>query len=138
MGSLMESIKHRTVAVNGISMHIAEAGPADAPTILFLHGFPELWYAWRHQILSLAGHGYRCVAPDLRGYGDSDAPPDHTAYTVFHVVGDLVALLDVLGQRQVRSAIFTNNMHIPVFHISSPKIEAFIPGPITSEIAKTV
>lgn len=101
----MEAIKHSTLSVNGINMHVAEAGPADggpaAPTILFLHGFPQLWYAWRHQLLHLSALGYRCVAPDLRGYGDTDAPQDQTSFTVFHVVGDLVALLDSLGLQQV-------------------------------------
>ncbi|KAK1277693.1 hypothetical protein QJS04_geneDACA007210 [Acorus gramineus] len=96
----MEGIVHRTVQVNGISMHVAEKGEGPS-VVLFLHGFPELWYSWRHQILSLSSRGYRCVAPDLRGYGDSDCPPDVTAYTAFHIVGDLVALIDSLGQDQV-------------------------------------
>ncbi|KAG0478532.1 hypothetical protein HPP92_013251 [Vanilla planifolia] len=88
--------EHRTVQVNGISMHLAEKG--QGPLVLFPHGFPELWYSWRHQILSLATRGYRAVAPDLRGYGDTDAPPDVSAYTIFHLVGDIVALIDSLGQ----------------------------------------
>lgn len=91
----MEKIQHKTVYVNGINMHVAEIG--HGPAILFLHGFPELWYSWRHQMLHLSAKGYRCIAPDLRGYGDTDAPPSPTSYTVFHVVGDLVALLDLLG-----------------------------------------
>ncbi|KAK1291930.1 hypothetical protein QJS10_CPB17g01242 [Acorus calamus] len=96
----MEGIVHRTVQVNGISMHVAEKGEGPS-VVLFLHGFPELWYSWRHQILSLSSRGYRCVAPDLRGYGDSECPPDVTAYTIFHIVGDIVALIDSLGQEQV-------------------------------------
>ncbi|KAI9084866.1 hypothetical protein K1719_033272 [Acacia pycnantha] len=88
----MEGIQHRTVQVNGINMHVAEKG--EGPVVLFLHGFPELWYSWRHQILSLSSRGYRAVAPDLRGYGDTDAPASISSYTLFHVVGDLVALLD--------------------------------------------
>ncbi|KAF5944701.1 hypothetical protein HYC85_018778 [Camellia sinensis] len=66
----MEGIEHKTISVNGINMHIAEKGKG--PVVLFLHGFPELWYSWRHQILYTAAHGYRAVAPDLRGYGDTD------------------------------------------------------------------
>ncbi|KAK1292165.1 hypothetical protein QJS10_CPB17g01243 [Acorus calamus] len=96
----MEGIVHRTVQVNGISMHVAEKGEGPS-VVLFLHGFPELWYSWRHQILSLSSRGYRCVAPDLRGYGDSECPPDVTSYTVFHIVGDIIALIDSLGRQQV-------------------------------------
>ncbi|KAG5084311.1 hypothetical protein AAZX31_19G217900 [Glycine max] len=95
----MEQIKHRTVEVNGIKMHVAEKG--EGPVVLFLHGFPELWYSWRHQILSLSSLGYRAVAPDLRGYGDTEAPPSISSYNCFHIVGDLVALIDSLGVQQV-------------------------------------
>ncbi|XP_042516084.1 epoxide hydrolase A-like [Macadamia integrifolia] len=95
----MEGIEHRMVSVNGINMHIAEKG--EGPVVLLLHGFPELWYSWRHQISALASHGNRAVAPDLRGFGDTDAPPSTTSYTAFHVVGDLIALIDLLGQDQV-------------------------------------
>ncbi|XP_020584165.1 uncharacterized protein LOC110027184 [Phalaenopsis equestris] len=66
-----------------------------------LRGFPELWYSWRHQILSLAASGYRAVAPDLRGYGDTEAPTDVAEYSIFHLVGDVVALINSLGQEQV-------------------------------------
>ncbi|KAJ3703834.1 hypothetical protein LUZ61_007539 [Rhynchospora tenuis] len=97
----MESISHKSIDVNGISMHVAEKGPADGPAILFIHGFPELWYSWRHQILSLSRRGYRCIAPDLRGYGDTSAPPSVSSYTIFHLVGDLIALLDNLLLPQV-------------------------------------
>ncbi|MFS7986350.1 putative soluble epoxide hydrolase [Helianthus anomalus] len=72
------------------------------PIILFLHGFPELWYSWCHQIHALAALGYHCVAPDLRGYGDTDASPSATSYTCLHVVvGDVVALIDSLGGEAV-------------------------------------
>lgn len=95
-------ITHRNVEVNGVRLHVAEAGPAGAPVALLLHGFPELWYTWRHQMPALAAAGYRAVAPDLRGYGDSDAPAGGPSkYTALHVVGDLVALVDSLGQEQV-------------------------------------
>ncbi|RDX90363.1 ephA, partial [Mucuna pruriens] len=95
----LAGIKHRRVEVNGIKMHIAEKG--EGPVVLFLHGFPEIWYTWRHQILSLSSRGYRAVAPDLRGYGYTDAPSQISNYTAFHIVGDLVALLDTLGIQQV-------------------------------------
>ncbi|CAI9274925.1 unnamed protein product [Lactuca saligna] len=92
----MEKIQHKMVAVNDINMHVAELGTG--PTILFIHGFPELWYTWRHQILYLASHGYRAVAPDLRGYGDTTGAPvsDPTKFTTLHVVGDLVALINTV------------------------------------------
>ena len=91
----MDKIEHRTVATNGINMHIASTGTG--PVILFLHGFPELWCSWRHQLLSLSSVGYRCIAPDLRGYGDSDATRSVSEYTGLHDVGDLIGLLDSLG-----------------------------------------
>ncbi|XAR48689.1 Soluble epoxide hydrolase [Bertholletia excelsa] len=91
----MEGIQHTTVKVNGINMHVAEIGRG--PVVLFLHGFPELWYSWRHQIHFMASRGYRAIAPDLRGYGDtSGAPAEAGAYTSLHIVGDLVALLDAI------------------------------------------
>ena len=79
-------------------MHVAEKG--QGPVVLFVHGFPELWYSWRHQIHALASLGYRAVAPDLRGFGDTDAPADPSSYTCLHVVGDLVALLDAVAAEQ--------------------------------------
>ncbi|XP_041012113.1 epoxide hydrolase A-like [Juglans microcarpa x Juglans regia] len=94
----MEGIEHRVLNVNGINMHIAEKG--QGPVILFLHGFPELWYSWRHQIVAFASLGFRALAPDLRGYGDTDAPASPTSYTSLHVVGDLVALLDAVAADQ--------------------------------------
>jgi pimeloyl-ACP methyl ester carboxylesterase len=97
----MEGIEHRTVEVNGIKMHIAEKGNKQGPVVLFLHGFPELWYSWRHQIAALSSLGYRAVAPDLRGFGDTDAPSSVSSYTGFHIVGDIVALIDSLGVDQV-------------------------------------
>lgn len=70
----MEGIEHRVVKANGINMHVAEKGKG--LVILFLHGFPELWYTWRHQITAFASLGYRALAPDLRGFGETEAPDD--------------------------------------------------------------
>ncbi|CAN1343775.1 Epoxide hydrolase A [Linum perenne] len=99
----MEKIEHTTISANGINIHVASTGDNNNTTraILFLHGFPQLWYTWRHQLVSLSSLGYRCIAPDLRGYGDTDAPSSAAAYTSFHVVGDLVALLDALEIERV-------------------------------------
>ncbi|TYG53733.1 hypothetical protein ES288_D09G132300v1 [Gossypium darwinii] len=94
----MEGVEHRIVKVNGINMHVAEKG--QGPVILFVHGFPELWYSWRHQISALSSKGYRAVAPDLRDYGGTDAPDSVTCYTCFHIVGDLVELLNTIAPDQ--------------------------------------
>ncbi|CAN6895142.1 unnamed protein product [Brassica oleracea] len=96
----MEGIDHRMVSVNGITMHIAEKGPKEGTVVLLLHGFPDLWYTWRHQITALSSLGYRAVAPDLRGYGDSDSPESFSEYTCLHLVGDLVALIDSVAGDQ--------------------------------------
>jgi len=91
------SIEHRYVESNGIRIHIAEAGAG--PLVLLCHGFPELWYSWRHQLTALADAGYHAVAPDMRGYGDTDAPADIAKYSIFHLVGDIVGLVDALGKQ---------------------------------------
>ena len=91
-------MEQRTVTTNGIRMRIAHAG--SGPLVLLLHGFPESWYSWRHQLPALAAAGYRVVAPDQRGYGGTDAPPDVESYDILHLVGDAVGLLDALGEEQ--------------------------------------
>jgi pimeloyl-ACP methyl ester carboxylesterase len=90
----MSEVRHRTVETNGIRMHVAEQG--DGPLVLLCHGFPESWYSWRHQLEALAAAGFHAVAPDMRGYGKSDAPEGIDQYTIFHLVGDMVGLLDAL------------------------------------------
>jgi pimeloyl-ACP methyl ester carboxylesterase len=89
-------ITHRTIETNGINMHIAEAG--EGPLVLLLHGFPELWYSWRHQLPALAAAGYRAVAPDVRGYGRTDAPEPIESYTMLNHVAAAVGVLDALGE----------------------------------------
>lgn len=83
--------------LNGIRMRYLTEG--DGPLVIFLHGFPQLGLSWRHQIGPVAAAGYRAVAPDLRGYGGTDAPDDPALYTHFHLGGDIVALIDELGYR---------------------------------------
>jgi pimeloyl-ACP methyl ester carboxylesterase len=96
----MSAITHRSIDSNGISMHIAEQGVG--PLIVLLHGFPECWYSWRHQLSALADAGYRAVAPDQRGFGETDRPENAQSYTVMHTVGDLIGLIDALdAQRAV-------------------------------------
>jgi pimeloyl-ACP methyl ester carboxylesterase len=91
------AITHRSVDVHGLRIHLAEAGPADGPVVLLLHGFPECWYSWRHQLVALATAGFHAIAPDQRGYARSDAPDAVEAYTILHLVGDAVGVLDTLG-----------------------------------------
>jgi len=88
-------ITHRFVETNGIRMHVAEAG--DGPLVVLCHGFPESWYSWRHQLVALAQAGFHAVAPDQRGYGQTDKPDAIDQYTLFHLVGDVVGLVDALG-----------------------------------------
>ncbi len=94
----MSNVTHRFVESNGIRLHIAEQGTG--PLVVLLHGFPESWYSWRHQLGALADAGYHAVAPDQRGYGQSDRPPEVERYTQLHLVGDVIGLLDALGEAQ--------------------------------------
>src|SRR5213075_1360900 len=66
--------RFRTIPVNGIEMNVAEFG--DGPLVLLCHGWPELWYSWRHQLVALGAAGFRVVAPDMRGFGRTTAPAD--------------------------------------------------------------
>ena len=89
---------HRFVEANGIRIHLAEQG--DGPLLLLCHGFPELWYSWRYQIPAFSQAGYHVVAPDLRGYGRTDQPAAAEEYTLLHLVGDLVGILEAVGEEQ--------------------------------------
>ena len=91
------TVTHRTVETNGIRMHVAEQGTG--PLVVLCHGFPESWYSWRHQLAALAGAGFHAVAPDMRGYGQTDRPEAIDAYTLLHLVGDMVGLVDALGEQ---------------------------------------
>src|ERR1700683_1510977 len=94
----MNEPTHRTVEANGIRIHIAEQG--EGPLVILCHGFPESWYSWRHQLGPLSAGRYRVVAPDMRGYVQSDRPEAIDQYTLFHLVGDMVGLIDALGAEQ--------------------------------------
>jgi len=104
----IDGVTHRYVDAGGLRMHIAEAGRG--PLVLLLHGFPECWYSWRHQLTALADAGYHAVAPDQRGYcrtgpphraagqpGDPGSPDQVDEYTILHLTGDVIALMDALG-----------------------------------------
>jgi pimeloyl-ACP methyl ester carboxylesterase len=90
----VQKITHRFVETNGIRMHIAERG--QGPLVLLCHGFPESWYSWRRQLVALAAAGFRAVAPDMRGYGQTEQPAEIDKYTLLHLVGDMVGVLDAL------------------------------------------
>lgn len=91
-------LDHRTIEVNGVKLHVATQGTG--PLVVLVHGWPELWFAWRHQLPALAAAGYRAAAFDLRGFGASDAPAEVGSYTIMHLVGDVVGLIGALGERQ--------------------------------------
>jgi pimeloyl-ACP methyl ester carboxylesterase len=93
----MPEITHRTIATNGINLHIAEAG--SGPLVVMVHGWPESWYSWRHQITALAGAGFHAVAPDVRGYGASDKPHEIEAYAMSTIVADIAGLVEALGEQ---------------------------------------
>jgi pimeloyl-ACP methyl ester carboxylesterase len=97
MPSPVDGVTFRFIESNGLRMRIAEAGDT-GPLILFAHGWPESWYSWRHQLKFFADAGYRVVAPDMRGYGESDKPIDVDEYDIIHLAGDMVGVLDALGE----------------------------------------
>jgi pimeloyl-ACP methyl ester carboxylesterase len=106
----LAAIRHRTVESNGLRMHVAEAG--SGPLVLMCHGFPESWYSWRHQLVALAEAGYHAVAPDMRGYGHTEAPQPIEAYTMLHLVGDMVGVVRALGES--RAVIAGHDWGAPV------------------------
>jgi pimeloyl-ACP methyl ester carboxylesterase len=86
---------HREVTANGARFHLAEYGPPNGPLVLLLHGFPEFWWSWRHQLVALGDAGLRVVAPDLRGYGGSDKPP--RGYDAYTLSSDVAGMIRALG-----------------------------------------
>jgi pimeloyl-ACP methyl ester carboxylesterase len=108
-------IKHRFLQANGIRVHIAEAG--QGPLVVMCHGFPESWYSWRHQLAALADAGFHAVAPDMRGYGQTGKPESIDAYTLLHLVGDVIGLFDALGEP--RAVIVGHDWGAPVAWLTS-------------------
>ncbi|QGY05280.1 alpha/beta hydrolase [Methylobacterium mesophilicum SR1.6/6] len=95
-------VSFRRIALPDVTLHVAEAGPAEGPAVILLHGFPEFWYGWRHQIAPLAEAGFRVIVPDQRGYGLSDKPEGRSAYHLDRLAADVVALADACGAPTVR------------------------------------
>jgi pimeloyl-ACP methyl ester carboxylesterase len=93
-------VEHHDIAANGIHLHVVQTGPATGPLVLLLHGFPEFWYGWRHQLPSLAAAGYCVWAPDQRGYNLSDKPQGVAAYRLEVVAADVIGLIDAAGRER--------------------------------------
>jgi pimeloyl-ACP methyl ester carboxylesterase len=98
MERTLHELRLETLHAGALRMRVASQG--SGPLVLLCHGFPESWHAWRHQLATLSAAGFRAVAPDMRGYGGTDAPPDPQAYTMLHLVGDMVELVEALGDRE--------------------------------------
>lgn len=100
-GADLESFESSYVHANGLRFHVVCCGPKHGPPVLLLHGFPEFWYSWRHQLRALGKAGYRAIAPDLRGYNLSDKPTDVRSYYMKELLSDVVALVGALGYTSV-------------------------------------
>ncbi|KAF8672424.1 hypothetical protein HU200_049635 [Digitaria exilis] len=88
-------IQHTHLPIRGLNLHVAHVGKVgELGTVVFLHGFPEIWYSWRHQMLAVAAAGYRAIAPDCRGYGLSDQPPENEEVSWDDLIADVLAILD--------------------------------------------
>src|SRR5437763_6467401 len=94
----MSEIQHSIVESNGIRIHVVEQGRG--PLVLLVHGFPESWYSWRHQLPALADAGYRAAAIDVRGYGRSSKPVAIDAYRMLEHVADTLGVVNALGETQ--------------------------------------
>lgn len=94
----MSPLSHRQIATNGVTLHVASQG--EGVPVVFCHGFPGLWYSFRHQLPEVAAAGWCALAPDQRGYGASERPLDPSLYDADHVMGDMLGLLDALGQER--------------------------------------
>jgi pimeloyl-ACP methyl ester carboxylesterase len=118
--SRMAPFTNDSVRTNGITMAIRDEGRG--PAVVLCHGFPELAYSWRHQVPALAAAGFRAIAPDQRGYGATDRPPEVGSYDIHHLTADLVGVLDARG---IERAVFVGHdwgglivWHMPLLHPS--------------------
>ncbi len=136
----MADVRHHFVQTNGIRMHVAEAG--EGFPVVMCHGWPELWYSWRHQLRALSEAGFRAIAPDMRGYGETDAPADPAQYRTSVICADIAGLLDAL---RIDKAVIVGHdwggYHIWQFGLRYPERTARLvglntpyspPGPIPS------
>lgn len=95
---MSEQRAHSTRSVNGVNLHVVEAGSQGGPAVLLLHGFPEFWFGWRHQIGALADAGFRTIVPDQRGYGQSEKPRPVSAYRLEQLAADVAGLIGISGR----------------------------------------
>ena len=93
---MTDQLIHHYIDNNGCRIHVVDAG--EGPVVVLCHGFPELWLSWRHQIPALVAAGFRVLAPDMRGHGESGVPLPVEEYSVLHTVGDVMAVLDALSR----------------------------------------
>ncbi|CAN6214682.1 unnamed protein product [Urochloa humidicola] len=93
---MAQEIEHTHLPIRGLNIHVAQVGEDELGTVVFLHGFPEIWYSWRHQMRAVASAGYRAIAPDCRGYGLSDRPPENEEAAWEDLAADVLAILDAL------------------------------------------
>ncbi|CAL5412196.1 unnamed protein product [Camellia sinensis] len=123
----MDEIEHRYVEVKGLKLHVAEIGSGQS-VVVFLHGFPEIWYSWRHQMIAVSNAGYRAIAPDYRGYGLSDPPAEPENAAFGDLITDLLAILDALSiPKRNAEATVRRQAYTPVV-LKSPRLEI---APIT-------
>ncbi len=94
----MNQVQNRFIETNGIKIHVAEQGKG--PLVVLCHGFPESWYSWRYQLKALSEKGFCAVAPDQRGYGQTDKPQAIEEYNILQLTGDIVGLVDALDYKQ--------------------------------------
>jgi epoxide hydrolase 4 len=100
MTAIRSDLRVSRRAINGVTLNVAEAGPETGPLVILLHGFPEFWYGWRHQIDALVAAGFRVLVPDQRGYNLSDRPPGVASYHLDRLAADIVGLADALDRRR--------------------------------------
>lgn len=93
-------MKHERIFTNGVRLHVVTAGPEDGPLVLLLHGFPDFWYGFRRQIAFLSERGFRVMAPDQRGYGESEKPRGVSAYRIDELTADIAGLIDAAGRKK--------------------------------------
>jgi epoxide hydrolase 4 len=89
---MLDAISTRLERVNGVVLEVAADGPEQGPLVILLHGFPDAWWGWKHQLSVLAGNGFRVVAPNQRGYGRSDKPRPVWAYDLDRLADDVIEL----------------------------------------------
>jgi epoxide hydrolase 4 len=121
----LSELRHKSLKCNGLNLHVTEAGPEDGPVVLMLHGFPEYWYCWRHQIKFFSEQGYRVIVPDQRGYNLSDKPRRVRDYRLDEIANDALALLDAADCQQAELLIGHDWGGAVAWHLAQNSPERF-------------